>query len=129
MGREYAWANSDRAESASQRFCVTRGRVSDTRAARELYRKAIVADELADGRRAERDAPIRRLPEEDPKRWSYGVAGGRCWVQSRVDRDGDEASGTRVAAVLRAAAPEHPLADSDLAAPDAIDQEVEGLLL
>ena len=51
------------------------GGVSDARAARarELHRKALEADELAARQRAERDALIRRLREEDPKQWSYGV--------------------------------------------------------
>ncbi|MFT4293818.1 MAG: hypothetical protein QM582_00195 [Micropruina sp.] len=49
--------------------------MSDARAARarELHRKALEADELAARQRAERDALIRRLREEDPKRWSYGA--------------------------------------------------------
>ena len=51
------------------------GGVSDARAARarELHRKAVEADELAARQRVERDALIRRLREEDPKRWSYGA--------------------------------------------------------
>ena len=49
--------------------------VSDARAARarELHRKALEADELAARQRAERDALIRRLRAEDPKKWSYGA--------------------------------------------------------
>ena len=38
-----------------------------------MHRKAVEADELAARQRAERDALIRRLREEDPKRWSYGA--------------------------------------------------------
>lgn len=51
------------------------GGVSDARAARarELHRKALEADALAARQRAERDALIRRLRLEDPKRWSYGA--------------------------------------------------------
>lgn len=51
------------------------GGVSDARAARarELHRKALEADELAARQRAERDALIRRLRDEDPARWSYGA--------------------------------------------------------
>ncbi|MFZ2164130.1 MAG: hypothetical protein WAV45_01580, partial [Propionibacteriaceae bacterium] len=54
---------------------ASRGGVSDARAARarELHRKAVEADELAARQRAERDELIRRLREEDPKRWSYGA--------------------------------------------------------
>lgn len=49
--------------------------MSDARAARarELHRKALEADELAARQRAERDALIRRLRDEDPARWSYGA--------------------------------------------------------
>ena len=38
-----------------------------------MHRKAVEADELAARQRAERDALIRRLRAEDPKRWSYGA--------------------------------------------------------
>ena len=51
------------------------GGTSDARVARarELHRKALEADELAARQRAERDALIRRLRAEDPKKWSYGA--------------------------------------------------------
>lgn len=53
----------------------TQGGTSDARVARarELHRKALEADELAARQRAERDALIRRLRAEDPKKWSYGA--------------------------------------------------------
>ena len=46
------------------------GGMSDARVARarELHRKALEADELAARQRAERDALIRRLRAEDPKK-------------------------------------------------------------
>lgn len=40
--------------------------------ARELHWEAHEADELAARRRAERDALIRRLRAENPKKWSRG---------------------------------------------------------
>ena len=51
------------------------GGTSDVRVARarELHRKALEADELAARQRAERDALIRGLRAEDPKKWSYGA--------------------------------------------------------
>ena len=38
-----------------------------------MHRKAVEVDELAARKRAERDALIRQLREEDPQRWSYGA--------------------------------------------------------
>ena len=48
---------------------------SDARAARakELHAKALQADELAARQRAQRDELIKRLRNEDPKRWSGGA--------------------------------------------------------
>lgn len=40
--------------------------------ARDLHRQASEAEALAAKQRAERDRLIRRLREQDPKRWSYG---------------------------------------------------------
>lgn len=79
------------------------GGVSDARAARarELHRKALEADELAARQRAERDALIRRLRAEDPKKWSYldnAERAARIAIKAASDEDRPQVDLATVAA-------------------------------
>ena len=66
-----------------------------------MHRKALEADELAARQRAERDALIRRLRAEDPKKWSYldnAERAARIAIKAASDEDRPQVDLATVAA-------------------------------